>query len=115
MFSMLELTRAPHGRDPGAAAFFLAEVARRPRWSSRNRDHFWRTIDAATADDALANGLTRRIERKQRRLQRSVSEPAWRAYLEIEELQTRRTLRWIELVATWASGHGAPRRRSKPR
>ena len=114
MFSMFALIGAPSCRDQGTA-FFVSEVARRPRWSSRNRDHFWRTIDAVTADDAMAIGLTRRIERKQRQLQRSIGEPAWRAYLEIEELQARRTLRWIELVATWAKGHGPVGRRSKPR
>jgi hypothetical protein len=106
-----------------AALLCVAEVSRRPRWRFplrglpgvvSNRDHFWRAVDAVTANDATAVRLGQRIERKQRLLQSMVGERGWRVYVDIEELQVQRTLRWIELVATSARRR-SPRRGPKSR
>jgi hypothetical protein len=110
---MFSLANDRPGGGAGASIFSVAEVARRPKWPSSNRDHFWRTVDAVIAGDAVAARLTRRIERKQRQLLGIVGEAGWRAYVDIEELQARRTLRWIELVATCARIPGAGRRRPR--
>jgi len=110
---MLSTTADSSLRGPGAATLFVAEGARRPKWPLSNRDHFWRAVDTVTANDVVATRLTRRIERKQRQLQSIVGELGWRTYVDIEELQARRTLRWIELVANWAQAHGARRRRPR--
>ncbi|HVU05520.1 MAG TPA: hypothetical protein VHE30_27420 [Polyangiaceae bacterium] len=42
--------------------------------------------------------LTVLLARKKSRLRGLLSEPAWRAYLGIEELELRRSLRWLELA-----------------
>jgi len=94
------------GWGSGATTISVAEIARRPRWLPRNRDQFWRAVDAVTAGDAAATRLTRRIERKQRQLQSIVGEAGWRAYVDIEELQAQRTLRWLELGCNMGAHRG---------
>jgi hypothetical protein len=64
-------------------------------------------IDRLLRNDGESQRLTRRIRERQRALSHGVNARSWTVYLEIEELELRRSLRWMHLVVRWAERRGA--------
>lgn len=70
----------------------------RARGRHRSPVRDWAHLEPILRRDPIAMRLTVLLARKKSRLRGLLSEPAWRAYLGIEELELRRSLRWLELA-----------------
>jgi len=60
------------------------------------------SLDVLVQADAVSARIERRLAREQRKLRRVSSEAAWAQYLRVEAVHMDRSLRWLELGATWA-------------
>lgn len=110
MFSMP--TRASYFIHNAAETQILLFEPSRPRWPQRpTTDAFWQAIERVIDGDAASARRQRDIARKQRALRAAVTKRAWARYVDLEEAQTRRWLRWIEIVARWAHAEGKRQRR----
>ena len=94
----------PLSGDRPPSMLWVAEPSGRRRQRQSGR---LAAIDRLLRNDVESQRLTRRIRARQHALSQGVNARSWTIYLEIEELELRRSLRWMHLVVRWAERRGA--------
>jgi hypothetical protein len=89
---------------------FVSEPKRPAKWPMTPQE-LWEAVEPVLGRDRASEKFGREIRRRQRALGRAVGPAAWREYVALEEATSRRSLRWIEVVAGWAHSEGLRRRR----
>jgi hypothetical protein len=100
---------APYQSVPRPALLSVSEPKRRAKWPTTQQG-FWDAVEPVLSRDGASERLGREIRRRQQALGRRVGQDAWREYVALEEVTSRRSLRWIEVVARWAHSEGLRRR-----